>query len=61
MVGHFGIPSDLDVDTTALRDAFQLALREGRRVEAEELGTQLARRSSTLALEVWSALREGAA
>lgn len=63
MTGHFRLPSDFDLDSTAkLEELKRLAVVESPDPSAtrrrEELADLLARRSPTLAYEVWRILHE---
>jgi hypothetical protein len=60
MTEHFGIESDMDVDSTEKLERAQALMRKEPRTEEEErelaqLATELSGRSSTLALELWEA------
>lgn len=57
MTGHFGIESDLDLDTTHLRRRFYEAMQRGDSTTVAELAHQLSARSATLSVEVWRALQ----
>ena len=60
MTEHFGIESDMDVESTKKLERAQELMRQQTRTEAEEhelseIATELSGRSSTLALELWEA------
>jgi hypothetical protein len=60
MTEHFGIESDMDVDSTEKLERAQELMRKEPRTEEEErelarLATELSGRSSTLALDLWEA------
>jgi predicted ATP-binding protein involved in virulence len=60
MTEHFGIESDMDVESTKKLERAQELMRQQTRTEAEEqelseITAELSGRSSTLALELWEA------
>jgi predicted ATP-binding protein involved in virulence len=66
MTEHFGIESDMDVDSTEKLERAQELLRKQPRTEEEDrelsrLATELSGRSSTLALELWEAKEQSEA
>ncbi len=60
MTGHFGISSDMDLDTTRMLERWRRLIHQSHRTPADEtecskLGAELSARSPRLGLEVWSA------